>query len=402
MTSGYRPEIIQSAFVDFIGSHLHPFWSLTAPKLRLMARYALSDDLIALQFEVNRAFKQSVFNISPFKSPNGWQGGQHLYLKVWLDGIYHQRSYSLVGMPYQPLWWDNTNNNDKKSPRHTLTIAVKPQGVVSHYLTKLAPIGTVFDSSLPTGDFTLKKQANRVSDVQSLLFIASGSGITPMLSLITQALKQGHQVTLLHYNRTPLLVNYWQSLAVDYPAFTYHLINTQDPTTYLADTRHLTAQSLLALNLPLAETQIFACGSAALLASLYDAASAITLPNDFSLHDNIVIESFGTALPALAVHDNKDDETDLTSGIASATKAHTVYLRARQRQFDSSNTLLIDAEQAGMRMPYGCRQGICQLCRCNKVSGVVKNIQTGKVSADGLESIQTCINRAMTDVILDI
>ena len=402
MTSGYRPEIIQSAFVDFIGSHLHPFWSLTAPKLRLMARYALSDDLIALQFEVNRAFKQSVFNASPFKSPSGWQGGQHLHLKVWLDGIYHQRSYSLVGMPYQPLWWDNTNSNDKKSPRHTLTIAVKPQGVVSHYLTELAPIGTVFDSSLPIGDFTLKKQANRMNDVQSLLFIASGSGITPMLSLITQALKQGHKVTLLHYNRTPLLANYWQSLAADYPAFTYHLINTQDPTTYLADTRHLTAQSLLALNLPLAETQIFACGSAALLASLYDAASAITLPNDFSLRDNIVIESFGTTLPALAVHDNKDDETDLTSGITSATKVHTVYLRARQRQFDSSNTLLIDAEQAGMRMPYGCRQGICQLCRCNKVSGVVKNIQTGKVSADGFESIQTCINRPMTDVILDI
>jgi ferredoxin len=64
--------------------------------------------------------------------------------------------------------------------------------------------------------------------------------------------------------------------------------------------------------------------------------------------------------------------------------------------------LLIGAEQAGITLSYGCRQGICQLCRCNKASGVVKNIETGKISSDGYESIQTCINIAMTDVVLDI
>jgi len=38
MANGYRPEIVQRAFVDFIGARLHPFWSLTTPKLRLIAR----------------------------------------------------------------------------------------------------------------------------------------------------------------------------------------------------------------------------------------------------------------------------------------------------------------------------------------------------------------------------
>ena len=79
-----------------------------------------------------------------------------------------------------------------------------------------------------------------------------------------------------------------------------------------------------------------------------------------------------------------------------------MYLRSRQRQFDSDTTLLVAAENAGIRLAYGCRQGICQLCRCNKVSGMVKNIQTGKVSGDGYESIQTCINIAMTDLVLDV
>ena len=64
MTTGYRPELIQRAFVDFISTRLHPFWSFTVPKLRLIALRTLSDDLIALQFEPNHAFKQQAFSLS--------------------------------------------------------------------------------------------------------------------------------------------------------------------------------------------------------------------------------------------------------------------------------------------------------------------------------------------------
>ncbi|WP_201526395.1 flavin reductase family protein [Psychrobacter frigidicola] len=402
MASGYRPEIIQRAFVDFIGSRLHPFWSLTTPKLRLLARVALSEDLITLQFETNRAFKQQVFSLN-----GGWEGGQHINLSVPINGIYHQRSYSLVGLPQQPLWWNDADNDNhtSKQQRHTITIAIKPQGIVSDYLAKLAPIGTIFDSGVPSGDFTLAQTglAQKLNETTRLhqrpdkqpvlLFIAGGSGITPMLGLIKQALQAEREVTLLHYNRTPVLSTYWQELALKYPAFIYHLINTDDPSTYLANTRHLSAQSLLTLDLPLADTQIFACGSQTFLAQLHCIATEIVLTNDHSLRDNIIVERFSTALPEMN-RDGKDGIED--------TEPQTIYLRSRQRQFITSTTLLLGAEQADMRMSYGCRQGICQLCRCNKISGVVKNIQTGKISGDGPESIQTCINVPMTDVVLDI
>ncbi|WP_227514090.1 iron-sulfur cluster-binding domain-containing protein [Psychrobacter sp. P11G5] len=405
MPTGYRPEFIQSAFIDFISTRLHPFWSLTTPKLRLVAKHTLSDDLVALQFEINNAFKQQ---------SDGWQGGAHINLSIAIDGILHQRSYSLVGLPHQTLWWTNGNSRDKKLQRQTLTIAIKPQGLVSNYLINQAALSTIFDSSIPSGDFTLEQisvnqQINSViknteiknsviKELAPILCIAGGSGITPMLGLVKQALQHGHKVTLVHYNRTSLssspLQEYWQQLATTYPSFTYYLINTEDASTYLTSTRHLSAASLLALNLPLADTQIFACGSQALLKGLYHAASEINLPNNHSLRDNIIIENFGYAVPDL----NLSDATEKIDNL----EKHTVYLRARQRQFDSSGTLLVDAEQAGLRMNYGCRQGICQMCRCNKVSGVVKNIQTGKISGDGFESIQTCINVAMTDVVLDI
>lgn len=399
MTSSYRPEIIQSAFVDFIGSHLSPFWSLTAPKLRLIARQALSDELIALQFEVNRAFKQRFFDTKKGQH-SGWHGGQYINLTIPIEGIYHQRSYSLVGLPKQDLWWtESSKTTAKNKQRQTLTIAIKPQGEVSDYLTKHAAIGTIFDSSAPSGDFTLQQASS--ANQAPLLFIAGGSGITPMLGLITQALADKRQVTLAHYNRGAMLKNYWQQLKNEHASFTYYLVDTQNPDSYLAGSRHLQAASLLTLDLPLPETQIFACGSQALLASLYKAVDEIATSSlcnldsskESSLRENIIIERFGTALPELAL-DTLDEQFDLAT--------HTVYLRQRQQQFSSDSTLLLSAEEAGIRLNYGCRQGICQLCRCNKISGVVKNIQTGKLSGDGHDSIQTCINVAMSDVVLDI
>lgn len=240
MANGYRPEIIQRAFVDFIGARLHPFWSLTIPKLRLIARYTLSDDLIALRFETNRAFKQQVSEVK-----NGWQGGQYLDLRVFIEGVYYQRSYSIVGLAHQPLWWlDDTTENHTANQCHTVTIAIKPQGLVSDYLTKQMPLASVVDTSLPLGHFTLEQTSivgQEGSDNKQptpLLFIAGGSGITPMLGLITQALSNGHHVTLLHYSRTVLskLQHQWQQLNDAYPDFIYHLIHTEEPTTYLAST----------------------------------------------------------------------------------------------------------------------------------------------------------------------
>ncbi|MGE6244579.1 flavin reductase family protein [Psychrobacter proteolyticus] len=400
MANGYRPEIIQRAFVDFIGARLHPFWSLTIPKLRLIARYTLSDDLIALRFETNRAFKQQISEMM-----GGWQGGQYLDLCVCIDGVYYQRSYSIVGLAHQPLWWlDDTTERHTADQRHTVTIAIKPQGLVSDYLTKQMPLASVVDTSLPLGHFTLGQTSIVGQEISEndkpipLLFIAGGSGITPMLGLINQALSNGHQVTLLHYSRTvsSKLKHQWQQLNDAYPDFIYHLINTEDPTTYLASTRYLSAEGLLSLNLPLSDTQIFACGSQTLLAGLYEAAAEITLSTNKQLRDNIIVENFGNALADVDISSNQTFDKIIS------VEERTVYLRSRQRQFVSDTTILAAAENADVRLAHGCRQGICQLCRCNKVSGVVKNVQTGTVSGEGYESIQTCINIAMTDVVLDV
>lgn len=415
MSTGYRPEIVQSAFIDLIGARLNRFWSLTTPRVRLIARQTLNNELIALQFETNQAFRRQTF-----VTANDWDGGQYISLTVPLNGIHHQRHYSLVGLSQQPSAlqkaianassFDNsqdghTNSNIKnRVNKNILTIAIKPQGLVSNHLTEHVKIGTVFDASTPSGGFTLAHAHSKINlennnptqpTLFSLLFVAGGSGITPMLGLITQALEQHHQVTLLYYHRSPRahtpFLSYWQYLAATYSTFNYHIVSTAQPETYLADSRYLTTKGLLTLQLPLTNTIIFACGSPSLLQSLYQAASDIKLSNKATLLDNIIVENFGTA--HISAQDSMLDSEEI--------KPQTVVLRGRQQQFITDTTLLLGAEAAGIRLPYGCRQGICQLCRCQKLSGVVKNIQTGKLSTSGYESIQTCINVPMSDIVIE-
>lgn len=425
MGASYRPEIIQSAFINFLGSRLQPFWSLTTARLRLVARQVLSDELIALEFETNQAFRRQAFALF-----DDWQGGQHISLSIPIEGVYHQRHYSLVGFYNQPSalqraifadeddGFSKQDNHSILDKKNTVTIAIKPQGLVSNYLTQQVAIGTIFDTGVPTGDFTLEHNHSSVdfSSNSPLLFVAGGSGITPMLGLISQALAQNRQVTLLHYYRgSKLLIpapfkSYWQHLAATHNNFKYHLVNTNDADSYLAGSRYLTAKSLLALSLDLSQTTLFACGSQSLLSGLYRAIEEIalankplinqqlptdpTLTNGSSLKDRVIVEHFGTAALDSVIDDNANKNDTVAE--------QTIYLRGRQQQFTTNQTLLLGAEQAGIRLNYGCRQGICQLCRCQKISGMVKNMQTGKLSSNGFESIQTCINVAMSEVVLEI
>ena len=77
-------------------------------------------------------------------------------------------------------------------------------------------------------------------------------------------------------------------------------LHTDNPATYLAGERYLSAEGLLSLNLPLAHTKIFACGSQALLDGLYKAVNEISVLQNIQLRDNIIVENFGSALPKFA------------------------------------------------------------------------------------------------------
>jgi ferredoxin len=59
---------------------------------------------------------------------------------------------------------------------------------------------------------------------------------------------------------------------------------------------------------------------------------------------------------------------------------------------DGSQPILVAGEEAGLDLPYGCREGICHTCVGELRSGHVRDLRTGKVCGQEGEMIRTCIN----------
>jgi ferredoxin len=59
---------------------------------------------------------------------------------------------------------------------------------------------------------------------------------------------------------------------------------------------------------------------------------------------------------------------------------------------DGHMPILVAGEEAGLELPYGCREGICHTCVSELRSGQVRDLRNGKVHGQEGEMIRTCIS----------
>ena len=128
-----------------------------------------------------------------------YKNGQYITIKHQVNGEEIRRSYSLCSAPQL--------NED-------FTIAVKevPGGKMSPVLNQVSK-GTSLKVSVPEGNFTMDKASK-------LCLFAGGSGITPILSLLKQALSQEIETQLIYANTQPNEIIFKQEiedLAKQYP-----------------------------------------------------------------------------------------------------------------------------------------------------------------------------------------
>lgn len=130
--------------------------------------------------------------------------GQHIRVAVEIHGRRHERYYSLSNTPQ----FDGPKITVKRNPR----------GLVSAWLVGNLAIGSRIEVSEPEGDFVLQ------TGTKEALYLAAGSGITPIASMIRLALSQGRAVRLLHVDRTPadgIFRAEFRHLASRYPRFKF-------------------------------------------------------------------------------------------------------------------------------------------------------------------------------------
>ncbi|MGI9615186.1 MAG: FAD-binding oxidoreductase, partial [Acidimicrobiales bacterium] len=123
--------------------------------------------------------------------------GQHLVLRADIDGADVRRSYSICSPPGE----------------ERLRVGIKriPHGVFSTYATTELAVGDVIEVMAPIGEFTAS-----CDSVQKKRYVAfaAGSGITPILSMVTTMLRDEPDcdVTLVYGNRTTQSIMFHEEL----------------------------------------------------------------------------------------------------------------------------------------------------------------------------------------------
>jgi ferredoxin len=128
-----------------------------------------------------------------------------------------------------------------------------------------------------------------------------------------------------------------------------------------------------------ATAQTYLCGPPALMTSVREHFEKA------GLTDRLHVEEFQ---PALVVVDDGEVTGTVSFGETSAP--------------NTGETLLEQAENAGLSPEFGCRMGICFSCTQVKTSGCTRNIRTGELNSDPDTEIQLCINVPVGDVAIEI
>jgi stearoyl-CoA 9-desaturase NADPH oxidoreductase len=297
---------------------------------------------------------------------NGWRGfraGQFIRLTIEIAGVLETRCYSLAC-------------GEQAEGQVEITVKAHPAGKVSRYLNEHARPGMVVGMSDAEGDFVLPRERP-----EHLLLISSGSGITPVMSMLRTLCAEGHAgtVVFLHYARTGEDVIYRRELAaiaVRHPNVRIALVHTREAAGgCLAG--HIRREHLRHVAADHRRARTYVCGAPGLLEWVRD-----TWAED-GIEQLLHVESF---LPPSFTVDRAGAEGKVD------------FARSGARVPSDGAPLLDQAERAGLRPQFGCRMGICRICTCRKTAGCVRNVLSGEVSGPEEDDIQICVSAPVGDV----
>lgn len=317
--------------------------------------------------EVN-GFKTFVFADNDIK----YKAGQYLTLVHRNNNEEVRRSYSITSSP------------DLKEP---LSIGIKriENGFLSRRLIDHAQPG---DRLITTGAGGLFVLPNDIHQYKQLIFLAAGSGITPIFSLIKTALHLYHHlhILLIYSNASPgttIFLHPLQQLQKQYPnnfKIEFLFSNNQDLTKARLYKTLLETFLKTHVVAPFSQTLFYICGPLAYMRMCSYVLQEAHVPAANIKKENFIIER---THPVLLVPPDK------------AEHKVTITIGQQQFQFKTSypDTILQAAKKQGISLPFSCETGRCGNCVATCTKGKVwlsnNEVLTTKDLANGLTL--TCV-----------
>ena len=333
---------------------------------------------VCVSFQVP-ADLEEVFDFKP---------GQYLTLRTLIDDAYVSRAYSICVPP----------------SKGQLTVAIKrvENGVFSNFANEQLRCGMTLEVMAPQGNFGLPQlQASGTN----YLFIAAGSGITPIMSMLMSVLEadSSSRATLLYGNQRSSSIMFRQQLSFLKNQYLerFNWVNilsreTQDAPVLNGRIDNEKGAELSRKILDLKGFGgFFLCGPESMISEV-----SRGLRNSGIPEDKIKYELFGSsaedAAERVARHHARAE--------AFSGKMCDVTLvsdgRASQVRIAADGENLLDAGlNLGLDLPFACKGGVCSTCKALLVEGEVEmDIQRG-LTADEIARgmILTCQSHPITE-----
>jgi len=310
-----------------------------------------------------------------------YKAGQFITLIFQLNGREVRRSYSIGSSPLA----------DRQL---FFTVKRKINGEISRHLQDYYNEGDILTALLPSGMFTIER-----SETSTYFFIAAGSGITPVFSLLKELLYRNSDthIILINQCRDEQNIIYKKALnelQIKFATrFELIIFFSRPPAgSFPVHLNNLLLENIIQQKLRIVKYEsirFYLCGPLAFMRM----AEFTTRLMGF-LSEQIKKEQFVIDPPPSA---------PLISDISS--KMLTVHYQKKIFKLETKYpvTVLDAGLKKGIPLPYSCKAGICGTCVAKCVNGKIimsrDEVLTEKDIENGL--ILTCVGYAVTDVELD-
>jgi ring-1,2-phenylacetyl-CoA epoxidase subunit PaaE len=318
----------------------------------------------------------SVFIVLPGtrQAPSPYLPGQFVTLALPTRRATLYRSYSLCG------------DGDASQPWE-LTIKRLELGAVSTYFYNHVVDGTLLYASLPRGTFTLP---SGLRPNMPLVFVAAGSGITPIMGML-RALDK------MHPDDRPLAQLHYASRSEEDVIFGDELDRLDPHGIWLrqfhylsSEGRRMTVEAIRSrVGNTAARAHWYVCGPDSLKRDLQMSLASLGAPSDH-FHS----EAFGTG-PGGPAYKVMENEADAPGG--SIRVAET----GAELDVQPTETVLAALERHGYHPSFSCRAGACGECKLKLLVGQVSPVGEALTPAEREQGyILSCIARPMGEILL--
>ncbi len=266
-----------------------------------------------------------------------YRSGQFFTFEIPWDDFHVRRCYSLSSAP---AWGE----------RPKVTVKRVDDGRVSNWLNDNLGQGSTIRVMPPDGRFLLHEDSARRNP---LTLFGGGSGITPVMSILKQALRETERhVKLVYANRDRSSVIFRAELEAIAEQFAgrFELVShLDDETGFLKKediARHIEGRI---------DSDFYICGPTPFMDAVED-----TLPNRPLEGGEIFVERFVSAVDP----DRRPAEEAAPGPSTGAATTIKIKLEGQTHEvpYEPGEPILKAAIRAGLDVPYSCQDGYCGCC----------------------------------------